>query len=329
MITPSEVFVAIGIVVAVAAIYFFLIKKKENTSNVGGDASTFIPDPTPIENSTSTNEEVSMNKFALIVGINHYQLPGNDLSGCVNDANNMREFLINCAGFDPSNVKLITDSNATKNNILSGLRWLLSNSAPGVELFYYHSGHGTQVPDVSGDEIEDHLDEVLVTHDFDWNNPATQLLDDDLAIIFSSLPQGTFLSMVCDTCHSGSMTKDFIKNIAMPEHIATKMEGRVFIKRKIGVKKDTSTTPQRHILLSGCRDDQTSAEAVMGGEHQGALTYNFLKICSEQGAESWKNTQADIIKALRNEGYGQEPVLSGADELQARIVLGRKEGDIC
>jgi metacaspase-1 len=324
MIEFSTVLPIVIVAAVAAAAYFFLKKKKSNNNEATGDVSSFTPDPAPVADNPTVEEGANMKKFALIVGINHYKLPGNDLSGCINDANNVRNYLMNCAGFNPSNIKMVTDSNATKANILSGLRWLIAQGAEGVELFYYHSGHGTQVFDASGDE-SDQLDEVLVTHDFDWNNSATILLDDYLAEVFAGLPQGAFLSMICDTCHSGSMTKDLVRNIAMPKDMAKKMEGRAVKRNKFGMKNDGS---QRHILLSGCRDDQTSSEAVIGGVRQGALTYNFIKT-AKASTKSWRETHADVIKNMKNSGWSQEPVLSGMDTLKDRVIFGQPAGKSC
>lgn len=323
MLEFSTVLPVVIVAVVAAAAYFFFIKKKKKDDGAEGDITDFNPDPIPVNN-TPTTEGVSMNKFAFIVGINHYSTPGMDLAGCVNDANNMKDFLIDCCGFSSENIKMATDSNATKKNILAGLRWLVSMGTAGVELFYYHSGHGSQVFDASGDE-SDQLDEILVPHDHDWNDP---LLDDYLEDIFKDLVEGAFLSMICDTCHSGSMTKDVVRNIAMPKEMAEKMNGRAVKVRKFGVKKDISKSPQRHILLSGCRDDQTSSEAIIDGVKQGALTYAFIMEATEP-ALSWKETHANVIEFLKSEGWTQDPVLSGSDDLQNRIVLGRKAGDSC
>jgi len=168
----------------------------------------------------------------------------------------------------------------------------------------------------------DQLDEVLVPHDHDWNNP---LLDDYLAQIFASLPSGAFLSMICDTCHSGSMTKDVVRNITMPKEMAKKMEGKACTINKFGMRNDGAG---RHILLSGCRDDQTSSEAVISGVRQGALTCNFLKV-AKGPAKSWRETHADVITALKNAGWSQVPVLSGAENLKDRVVLGQPAGKTC
>jgi len=304
------IFIVVGLVLIVGA--FLYIKKRKNDGD--DDDYNYIP---PI-----TSEEENMKKFAVIVGINHYSTPGMDLSGCVNDANNIKKFLIECCGFEETDIKMLLDNQATKKNILGHLEWLVSKSGPGVELFYHHSGHGTQVFDTSGDE-SDQLDEVLVPHDHDWNDP---LIDDYLAAIFAKLHKDAFLSMICDTCHSGSITKDIVRNIAMPKDMAAKAKGKIPSRVNKFGRKDDGT--QRHILLSGCRDDQTSSEAVIGGVRQGALTYNFLKV-ARGPTMSWRETHAEIIKTMKNSGWRQEPVLSGSDDLLDRVVLGNEFGFVC
>ena len=202
-----DLWMVIPILIVVAGIVYYInnrYKKDENENVIYFD---------------DVEEEKEMTKYALIVGINKYAVPGMDLAGCVNDANSMRDLLKDCFGFETFGIRVLINEHATKMNILNGLRWLISKGQEGVELVYYHSGHGTQTPDESGDEI-DQLDEVLVAHDHDWHNP---LIDDDVAAIFKNLRPGAFLSMVCDTCHSGSMTRSVVRNIAVPKEMAEKI----------------------------------------------------------------------------------------------------------
>ena len=129
-------------------------------------------------------------------------------------------------------------------------------------------------------------------------------------------------------CHSGSMTKDVVRNIAMPKEMVEKMNGKNLKKRKFGMKKDTAKSEQRHILLSGCKDNQTSSEALISGVRQGAMTYNFLKE-STKPARSWREIHNSMVANLKSGGWSQDPVLSGADDLQDRIVLGNERGSTC
>ena len=70
-------------------------------------------------------------KRALLVGVNKYLEPGNDLSGCVNDVTDVYELLTTKFGFEADNVRVLTDARATQANILVRLEWLVSSLEPG------------------------------------------------------------------------------------------------------------------------------------------------------------------------------------------------------
>ena len=66
-----------------------------------------------------------MNNKALLVGINAYPNPNNNLRGCINDIIDMENFIASKNKVYPKeNIKTLTDSRATKKGILSALDWL-------------------------------------------------------------------------------------------------------------------------------------------------------------------------------------------------------------
>ncbi|RPI25577.1 MAG: hypothetical protein EHM61_14020 [Acidobacteria bacterium] len=88
---------------------------------------------------------------ALIIGINHYpKLPHTELTGCVNDANRMRDVLVGRLGFHPDNVRLMTDDEATGNAIRKALAMLEAESGPADTLVMHFSGHSVPEPGASG-----------------------------------------------------------------------------------------------------------------------------------------------------------------------------------
>ena len=91
-----------------------------------------------------------MTKKALIVGINDYQKI-NDLKGCLNDVQNMRDFLKDYKEFKIENIRVLTDGRATKQNIINRLNWLVEGSKSGDVLVFHFSGHGSQIRDRNGD----------------------------------------------------------------------------------------------------------------------------------------------------------------------------------
>lgn len=233
-----------------------------------------------------------------------YDLPDANLSGCVKDTENVKDL---CTKYGYTNINVLTDEQATQQNIISALTTMIDQSEEGEHILYYHSGHGTQVPDLDGDEA-DGLDECIVTYDHDWNDPFT---DDKLKVCLQNLHVGAYLYLVFDTCHSGSMSDMSAdveaydaatsiassladplsrgypngallepKSIPMPEEMKALVEGRNLSLNKFGTKDKTidedgrSTDSQRHTLLSGC----PSGEVAYGTQDGGVMTGRFVDL---------------------------------------------------
>jgi hypothetical protein len=148
---------------------------------------------------------------ALLVGVNHYPDPRNNLKGCVNDVLMMAQMLTTNYQFESSDIRLLTDERATTSGIRQRLRWLVEDTAPGSVLLFRFSGHGSQVRDRDGDELDDGLDEILCPYDLDWDDPFS---DDEIAQVIEAVPQGVNFTIVLDCCHSGTGTRQFFKEPA-------------------------------------------------------------------------------------------------------------------
>src|SRR5262249_48748414 len=118
-----------------------------------------------------------MARKALLVGINEYQ-SFKGLKGCINNITNFRENLKSFFGCRNEEVRLLANARATKDNILARLNWLVRGAKAGDLLVFQFSGHGSQVRDRDGDELSDHLDEILCPSDMNWDGNC--ITDDDL-----------------------------------------------------------------------------------------------------------------------------------------------------
>ena len=89
---------------------------------------------------------------ALLIGIDYRGHPG-ALRGCVNDALNVRTWLMdNGVPGDAAHMRVLVDDGEdghimpTRQCILEAIQWLVTDVKEGDSLFFHYSGHGAQVP---------------------------------------------------------------------------------------------------------------------------------------------------------------------------------------
>ena len=150
---------------------------------------------------------------ALLVGIEQYENPKLNLQGSLNDVRNIERLLINTFEYRPEQIMTLTDARATRAGILKAFEeWLIRDSAPGARVFFYVSSHGAQVPDLNGDE-EDGLDETIAPYDTRVDTEGgkkvlrNQVIDDEIDALLKRIPD-RMVTVVVDSCHSGSITRD-------------------------------------------------------------------------------------------------------------------------
>jgi len=280
-----------------------------------------------------------MAKRAVLIGINRYQIPGADLRGCVNDVKNLGSVLTRFYGFPQGNITVLTDGRATKKAMEAAMHRLIAKSRQGDVLLLHYSGHGSNVPDDNGDEA-DNRDEILCPTNLDWRDPFR---DDWLRAEFDKLPAGVSLTVLMDCCHSGTNTR------ALPQPDAPRIErflpcpldlmasesgralrGRVRGTlrrgtRGLGRKRDVVHADIPELLITGCRDTQTSADAYIGGSYNGALTYNLCAVLREaKGNITYRDLHERTLKKLRRGRFEQVPQLEGRKDQFDRLFLSQE-----
>jgi metacaspase-1 len=261
-----------------------------------------------------------MAKKALCVGINDYPYDGNDLNGCVNDAKAWADLLIKNFGFAGSDVKMLFDSDATKANIAAGLKNLLSGAKAGDILVFTNSSHGTYVADKSGDE--EMYDEAMCPYDCADN----LIVDDELRELFANVAVGVGLTVISDSCFSGTVTRaavsEVIPGLKTPDDrrirfLSPALMGRAVLENPFKAKpKGKIKYPEsrmKDVLLSGCSDKEYSYDALIGGTYHGAMTYYALKAVAEANFQiTFQQLHKRILNLLDEGGYPQHPQLEGA-----------------
>jgi len=235
--------------------------------------------------------EININggtKKALLVGIN-YTGTNSQLAGCINDAKNISEKLVE-SGFQPTNIMTLTDDTLdnlpTEANIIEQFTKLLKDATDGDFIMFTFSGHGAQIEDTNFDET-DFKDEVFIGID------GGLIIDGHIKnIINHHMKPGVTLLMLFDCCHSGTIGDLKYNYMSYSENYKyTETKGDV-------------------ILISGCRDDQTSADAYIDQQSQGAMTYAFLDTLSKDKNITWRQLIQNMHKTLVTGRYKQIPKLS-------------------
>lgn len=85
--------------------------------------------------------------------------------------------------------------------------------------------------------------------------------------------------------------------------------------------KATVVPTMNHVLISGCRSDQTSADAYIGGKYTGALTHHLTKAITENPGKSVAEVHSIARLAIIQGGYTQESQLEGPAELLSRPIF--------
>lgn len=243
-----------------------------------------------------------MSKKALCIGINDYPGTGSDLAGCVNDANDWAAEL-GSRGFS---VTKLLDKDARHAAMSECIGGLIKDAKKGDTLIITYSGHGTWVPDSSGDE-PDGRDEALCPWDIGSVGP---LLDDEIRHMFAQRQAGVRIVLISDSCHSGSVTRgrDDDLDPSAPRARFLPLEAWM----PAGDLPTASSRPITlvtgfkraggDLLLAGCQDTEYSWDTSFKGRPNGAFTYYALKTLREKKPatySAWFNAIREYLPSTR------------------------------
>ena len=217
---------------------------------------------------TQINNGNKRTKRALVIGINYTSRIGLQLYGCIIDARRTVT-LLKSRGFKTSQIRVLTDHPGanreqlpTLANIRAGFEWLVQPSTEPLDLYLHYSGHGDQMMDLNGDEI-DGMDEMIVPLDVVIRDRSTWISDDEIrSSIVDKLRSGDRLWAVMDSCHSGTV-------LDLPFSLNDGITMKV-----MGAKLHTDAEV---VCLSGAIDSQLAADSSYGSQASGAMTTAYLR----------------------------------------------------
>jgi len=223
---------------------------------------------------------------------------------------------------------------------------MVGKGKPGDTLVFHYSGHGSQVRDTEGDELEDGKDEIICPWDFNWEDGFIK--DDDFRATFQELRKGVHLEVILDSCHSGTGTREMIldrnsiccfpvsagdeqtfwrsaycirpRYLAPPADVARRSD-EVY-GSELSLRKFASDNSMNHVLWAACKSDQYSSDANIGGSPNGAFSYFFCRhIRDTQGKISREQLLKLVRASLKHEGFSQVPQLEGPAAIEAGHVF--------
>lgn len=271
-------------------------KSAKSRSRKTGGRKTARPRPKPR----------AFRALSLHVGLNsvdpkHYAGWSGDLVACEFDAKDMAA-LAKTQKIKPT---VLLTKRATRANVLSALRAAARTLGNGDLFFLSYSGHGGQMPDVSGDE-PDKKDETWCLYD-------GEVIDDEVFNELARFGDGVRIVVLSDSCHSGSVVRarvpETVAGIGRSKMMPPSVAMRTYTQNKDFYDKlqhqlagDVSRTSRSAdpdaalsalhatgstrltgiagkikasvILISGCQDNQTSLD----GDHNGAFTEQLLRV---------------------------------------------------
>ncbi len=282
-------------------------------------------------------------KKALLIGIGKYPASGGWASlSSSNDIKIINDALIK-QGFKSENIKVVSDENATRQNIIDAIKKELVSSVKKGDIAYFHfSGHGQQKPDQDGDEI-DGYDECLVPYDSPKkfqagvNEGQFLITDDEIDVLLTDvrIQLGTkgHLFVSLDACHSGTGTRGSAvgrgstEPMAAPDYIQKLARNKNLKENNnLSTRVVNSSEIAPMIAFFGSSQNQINYEMTNDqGEQFGSLSYALSKhlVLSKSG-ESYRGLFDKIKVEMGSIAPMQLPQVEG--DLDLEILNGKLLG---
>ena len=269
-----------------------------------------------IDDYTSQKNGQEPKRAAPSNGLSRPRTHWSNLKGAVHDADEMRRLLICCFHFKESGIRLLLNSQATRQGILNAIRaHLIEPSRPGDEAVFFYAGHGSQVIYPLSDEL-DQKDESLVPSDS--IAAAPDIRDKELGRLFNRvIDQGGRVTVILDCCHSGSALR------GLPQGRLRQLPPTL---QQVEDPPDSAPPPQQRgaLVLSAAQDHQPANEDWddVSKRSRGAFSMALMHVLQRTG--NWESAEQVLLRArafLQARKAGQEPVLAGRAERRQEPVF--------
>jgi hypothetical protein len=258
-------------------------------------------------------------RYALLVGIDDYPGTESDLPSSVDDVEVFRQMLVDQLGFAESNIVSITDQEAFRDHVIHAFERHLGQAGPNGAAVFYYSGHGTQLDENLGSDVEpDGKDEALYIWGNDFRGSA--LVDEEIGALADRLATDRVL-VVLDACHSGTGTRGAggqypIKEVNFADIEASTDLPLTLVSNKgtggVGdPNNDIAGGPSGHLLLSAAASNEyalASHEEWPGiGRKASVFTYYLTQAIATMGTgATWEQIMDDVRPKTANYSAAQD-----------------------
>jgi hypothetical protein len=257
-------------------------------------------------------------KKALIIGISNYGKLQPHLPGCLQDATEWRDVLMDKLGFEHDWIRLLCDDRATKPEIISRLKWLLMDAKNDDHLVFVFAGHGTQIRrrDTETGDLADGLDEALVCY------PSVAddfLLYDDELIKLTSESKGR-ITLILDCCHSGGMARGITygaasnnkipisRSLKLPVDLSHRL-GNGKLKNRFGM--GLAGQNQGIVTMTAAQEFESAFDDEMtDGQSHGVFSYYATRELKDNSTISFEDLLNRVSQKVSS-GYSQHAMLFG------------------
>ncbi len=248
------------------------------------------------------------------------------LDGAVNDERAMRELLLHRYGFEANHITELPNEAATRNHILAALEQsFVKDAHDGDVLFFFYSGHGSQMRNSRSVSKGDKVDETIVP--WDANVGYFDIRDKELARIFNAALNAhhVTLTAIFDSCHSGSIARGLIRHKAKSEPEDTRDAADAYSERP----------PEERgaLILSAAQFDEEALESeddtLQPAQPRGAFALSLMQAMQNSDPAT---PAVELFRAARSRlhtlgsEYTQEPVIAGTSERQHQGLFGDAPG---
>lgn len=268
------------------------------------------------------------------VGINSYQTPTlwKELDNAVNDVERVRTTLVERYGFDAPDPLVLTDDEATTQNIRDLLDALRRDLQPDDNLVFFYAGHGAEVRDVvAGEEVGRTGYLVPVDVKGPAADYASQYLGVEALLEALAKVPARHVLVILDACYSGIALQQGLKMRGGEEpRVARDLVSRVSRRVLTSAQSDQLAAdggadfPKNSLftgwLVEGLeraaqgRDEGTTPDADADGLITGTELYTFLqgRVASASGSRQTPDFGAfkldqrgDLILALERDPFDE------------------------